>query len=111
MRKVTSVLLAFVLCTALLCIGAAAADSGVPIKIGTAEELEKIGNDSSYPLNGNYILTADIDLEGSVENLWHPIGKFTGTFDGNGHTISGLYMNANSPGPTDRGLGLFSHLG
>ena len=115
MRKVTSVLLAFVLCTALLCIGAAAADSGDPIEIDTAEELAKIGEED-YPLNGNYILTADIDLEGSAENLWNPIGNdqnttFTGTFDGNGHTISGLYMNAKSPDNTDRGLGLFSYLG
>ena len=58
MRKFTSVLLALVLCAALLCIGAAAADTEDTIKIGTAEELAKIGNDSSYPLSGNYILTA-----------------------------------------------------
>ena len=105
MRKVTSVLLAFVLCTALLCIGAAAADSGAagkfaggngspenPYKIENADQL-KAGekNPGAY-----YELIADIDLEGSAENLWNPIGNdqnttFTGTFDGNGHTISGLY--------------------
>ena len=120
MRKVTSVLLAFVLCTALLCIGAAAADSGAagkfaggdgsettPYQIATAEQLKAVEKNPG----AHYVLIADIDLEGSVENLWHPIGKFTGTFDGNGHTISGLYMNAKSPGPADQGLGLFSYLG
>lgn len=116
MRKFTSVLLALVLCAALLCIGAAAADSEDVIEIGTAEELEKIGVDEKYPLNGNYVLTDDINLGGSAENLWNPIEgpngeAFTGTFDGDGHTISGLYMNAQSAGNQTRGLGLFSYLG
>ena len=97
MRKFTRVLLALVLCAALLCIGAAAADTEDAIEIDTPEELEKIGNDSSYPLDGNYILTADINLGGET-NPWTPIGSgedhaFTGTFDGDGHTISGLYIN------------------
>ena len=120
MRKVTSVLLAFVLCTALLCIGAAAADSGAagkfaggdgsettPYQIATAEQLKAVEKNPG----AHYVLIADIDLEGSADDPWNPIGKFTGTFDGNGHTISGLYMNANSPGPADQCLGLFSYLG
>lgn len=45
MRKFTSVLLALVLCAALLCIGAAAADSEDAIEIDTPEELAKIGVD------------------------------------------------------------------
>ena len=64
MRKFTSVLLALVLCAALLCIGAAAAGSGDVIEIDTPEELAKIGVDKEYPLDGNYILTDDIDLGG-----------------------------------------------
>ena len=116
MRKFTSVLLALVLCAALLCIGAAAAGSGDVIEIDTPEELAKIGVDEKYPLDGNYILTDDINLGGSAENLWNPIEgpngeAFTGTFDGDGHTISGLYMNAQSAGNQTRGLGLFSCLG
>ena len=115
MRKSTSVLLALVLCAALLCIGAAAADAGDVIEIDTPEELAKIGVDEKYPLDGNYILTDDIDL-GGEEKPWTPIGSgedhaFTGTFDGDGHTISGLYMNAQSAGNQTRGLGLFSYLG
>ena len=62
MKKWFGVLLAVALCAALLCIGAAAASSGDAIEIGTAEELEKIGVDEKYPLDGNYILTADINL-------------------------------------------------
>ena len=38
----------------------------------------------------------NIDLGGSEENPWTPIGfsfRFRGTFDGDGHKISGLYIN------------------
>ena len=31
----------------------------------TAEELRKIGRDAAYPLSGNYVLTADVDLSGA----------------------------------------------
>ncbi|MBO4539438.1 MAG: hypothetical protein J5781_04120, partial [Clostridia bacterium] len=44
-------------------------------------------------------LTADIDLEGDYNHQWMPIGygnsnseRYCGIFDGNGHTISGLYF-------------------
>ncbi|MFR6023849.1 MAG: GLUG motif-containing protein [Oscillospiraceae bacterium] len=105
MRKFTSVLLALVLCAALLCIGAAAAGSGDVIEIDTPEKLAEIGVDKEYPLDGNYILTADINLGGDT-NPWNPIGTFTGTFDGNGHTISELYINSNS-----EYAGLFGYVG
>ena len=90
----------------------AAADT---IEIDTAEELAAI-NDN---LSGNYVLTADIDLENAE---WVPIGTFvpmgdsgeeqetpspdaafTGTFDGNGHTISNLSINQ----PEGMCVGLF----
>ena len=113
MGKFTSVLLALVLCAALLCIGAAAADSEDVIEIDTPEELAKIGVDEKYPLDGNYILTADIELGGNETNQWTPIGtsgnKFTGTFDGDGHTISGLYINNDAS--TYGVAGLFGYVG
>ncbi len=75
------------------------------IEISTAEQLAAIKDN----LSGNYVLTADIDLAGSE---WTPIGAyapsgesaeeqeipavetaFTGTFDGQGHTISNLVIN------------------
>ena len=63
------------------------------IEIHTAEDLTII-NASPAKLSGQYILMNDI----TVEN-WTPIGngrnRFTGTFDGNGHTItiSGISPN------------------
>ena len=72
------------------------------IEIGNAADLKKIGVDANYPLNGNYKLTADIDISGSE---WTPIGDFAGTFDGNGKTISGMTFTQ----ATDAGsvVGLF----
>ena len=56
----------------------------------------------------NITLTADIDLTGKN---WTPIGtsfhnSYTGTFDGGGHTITGLTVTTN-----DEGVGLFGYLG
>lgn len=57
-------------------------------------------------LDGNYVLTADLDSDTAgynthvenPENGWEPIGSnsspFTGTFDGNGHSIEGLNFEA-----------------
>lgn len=42
------------------------------------------------------VLRADGSLVNGQKREWNPIGSdqpFTGTFDGNGHTISGLYFN------------------
>ena len=56
----------------------------------------------------NCTLTADIDLTGKD---WSPIGtnfynSYTGTFDGGGHTITGLTVTTN-----DEYAGLFGYLG
>ena len=56
----------------------------------------------------NITLTADIDLTGKD---WTPIGTdydnaYTGTFDGGGHTITGLTVTTN-----DEYAGLFGYLG
>ncbi len=69
-----------------------AADETDTISISSAEELQKIGTDDGYPLDGNYVLTGNIQLSGE----WNSIGGtdegqgFSGTFDGDGYTISGL---------------------
>ena len=39
------------------------------------------------------------------ENPWYPIDRFAGTFDGQGHTISGVYLHSNQPG-----TGLFTSI-
>ena len=83
-----------------------------PIEIGTPEDLawfiswvngrlqyEAPNNTIQPHWNANAILTADIDM--SAHN-WVPIGSgsghgvggYTGTFDGNGHVITGLKNNA-----------------
>ncbi len=41
-------------------------------------------------------LICDIDLQGSDSNQWLPIKFYDGTFDGDNHTISNLFINNNS---------------
>lgn len=84
--------------------------SGDVYQIATAENLawfaEAVNSGTS---SIKAVLTADIELNtlGSRANVWTPIGTaenpFTGTFDGAGHTISGVYVNQ----PEALGVGLF----
>ena len=113
MSKAVSVFLALALLLALLPAAALAeASANTVIEIKSADDLKKIGQDASYPLNGSYRLTANIDLGGS-SNPWTPIGSsysnsFTGVFDGEGHAISGLYVYVNG---NDTYAGLFGWIG
>ena len=99
-------------------------------QIGTAAELygfAQLVNGGNTDQNTKAVLTADItvnknllsslefDENNNVTNgdnfvSWTPIGnnsnKYTGTFDGQGHTISGLYFNA----PITDYVGLFGFL-
>jgi hypothetical protein len=70
-----------------------------PYRISTAEQLSAVrGGQTGYEdwtLSDCYKLTADIDLSGYTTGAgWDPIGEagnsFTGSFDGNGHKITGL---------------------
>ena len=89
--------------------------------IGTAAELAglaKLVNDGTNFSGKTIKLTADIRLNNDAVptsgNQWTPIGKyvssrekkpFSGTFDGQGHTISGLYINlSNRSGNLYQGL-------
>lgn len=68
--------------------------------ISNAEELNSLQrvaenlNDGRDALSYNYILKNDIDASGLVDSTYITIGRgntaFTGTFDGDGHTIVGL---------------------
>lgn len=108
-KKALSLLLALCLCLSLLPGTAWAADptppwtgSGTedaPYQISTRGDLAALASavNSGTSYSGVYFkLTADIDLGGST-SAWTPIGTqgkpFSGTFDGNGHTITGLYIN------------------
>jgi len=90
--------------------------TAAPKDISSFEQLCLIGVDAGYPLNGEYRLVGDIDASGSRNSNggagFLPIGwrkvlvpatmstpavidsseAFTGTFDGGGYTISGLYI-------------------
>lgn len=73
--------------------------------ISTPEDLDKV----RYDMTGDYILANDIDMTGRnfvpfgiVNNT--TAGKFTGTFDGQGHTIKGLKYDVSDKGE----VGLFS---
>jgi len=102
-----------------------AADSGSaanPIEISNAGQLYKLSQIlSNNPVeeitsggikycNASYKLTADIAINRGTANadgsftmfdssspfVWEPIRNFAGKFDGNGHTVSGLYLTEDS---------------
>ena len=66
------------------------------ISIASVDDLKKIGADSSFPLDGTYILTNDIDGKqpDGTSAILAPIGSvdapFTGTLDGGNHKISNI---------------------
>jgi hypothetical protein len=77
-----------------------------PIIVCNAEDLNDIRTD----LDANYALGKDIDLQCFSRqdiNGWEPIGTdaspFTGSLDGQNHTISNLYINR----PETNAIGLF----
>ncbi|MDD3523238.1 MAG: leucine-rich repeat protein [Candidatus Cloacimonetes bacterium] len=71
------------------------------ISISSLDDLQKIGNDPAFPLDGHYYLTGDIDASPTAN--WNnrtgflPIGNyehpFTGTIDGCGFTVTELHVN------------------
>lgn len=80
-----------------------------PYRISTPEELALFGKVTGDEEEKNYeyreacyVLTADIALndvsdfddwgEAEPAYRWEPVKRFTGTFDGGNHTISGLYL-------------------
>lgn len=73
--------------------------------LSTPDDLDKV----RYDMTGDYVLANDIDMTGRsfvpfgiVNNT--TAGKFTGTFDGQGHTIKGLKYDVSDKGE----VGLFS---
>ena len=111
---------ALILCA--LCFGASAtsgqpAGSGTaadPYQIRTADELywfAQYGGSSAHAKLMNDI-TINEDMSAATLTEWEPIYNYTGTFDGQGHTISGLYVDISS---TEDGehvyTGLFGYVG
>ncbi|MBQ4599736.1 MAG: copper amine oxidase N-terminal domain-containing protein [Clostridia bacterium] len=90
-KKTIGILLTVCLILGMLtALPAAAADV---IEISTADELVKLMNQDGYAWNASYVLKNDIDMSGKAVA---PIGTsgtpFTGTFDGNGKTVSGYTL-------------------
>ena len=129
MKKLFVLVFAIALCLGVLCFGASADYSGTPkaptgsgtaddpYQIGTAEELYwfaqyvKPSDPTSWyacaKLTENITINEDVldaVAHGKTDGLnkWTPIYLYHGTFDGNGHTISGLYLSE-----TDRNSGSF----
>jgi hypothetical protein len=94
-----------------LFVGLSACDNGGPVEIGSCAGLQDMRDD----LSGDYYLATDIDCSNTVN--WNsgagfePVGddsnKFTGTFHGQGYTITGLHIHR----PTTTHVGLFGYTG
>lgn len=77
----------------LLCIDATEEDA---IYIATAEEFADFARQcktDTWSQNKRFVLTADIDLSGTVNSY---VSTFGGVLDGGGHTISGLWLTRSS---------------
>ena len=84
-----------------------------PYMIYTVEDLRRVGSDEEWSLDKHYKLMNDIILEKPEEGKsnWTPIGgesgkSFTGTFDGNGKTITGMTITS----AYGNAIGLFARL-
>jgi len=76
--------------------------------IGTREQLISLATDgcssaSSVACDKNFALSSDVDFSGTETA---PIGSFSGSFNGNGHTIANFTINK----PTEQLVGLFSEI-
>ncbi len=134
MKKLLVLVFAIALCLGVLCVGASAdiqptkpavgdGTEESPYQISTAAELfwfaAQVNDEGKTDIDA--VLTADITINKNVldavannntTNLtqWTPIGtvqkQYTGAFDGQGHTISGLYYSG-----SDGYAGLFGFVG
>ena len=81
-----------------------------PYQIGTLADLVTLSANNTY-VNNHFIQTADIDASSSstlnsgqgFRGIGTPSARFTGTYDGNNKTITGLFINR----PTTSSMGLF----
>ena len=90
LNRAAALLLTGVLLCSFLAPAGLAAGSGDTIQIQSAEDLALLSQNctlDSWSQGKTVVLDQDIDLRGSA---FQPIPTFGGTFDGQGHTISGL---------------------
>lgn len=78
------------------------------VNITSVEQFLEIFQNGGIDLNGNYILSCDIDLS-SIEN-WSPVGNednpFSGVFNGNGYGIRNLTIDVTDQ-PEAQNIGFF----
>jgi len=76
-----------------------------PYRISTESDLYRMRDPNLY--DKHFIVRSDIDLNtgwiGGFDFTGAPIPEFSGTFDGNGHVIEGLFITG------ENNLGLFGH--
>lgn len=71
----------------------------MPVEISDWNELDNVRND----LSSDYVLIDDLDEstagydDVNSGSGWNPIDSFTGTFDGQNHTIKALFIDRNAP--------------
>jgi hypothetical protein len=74
-----------------------------PYEISNVSELQAMEDD----LDANYKLTSDIDVSDTAQfnngQGFDPVGSFSGSFDGDNHTIAGLTIDR----PDESNVGLF----
>ena len=123
MKKIiSSILSVLMVISAFSVLGTTALADENAKEIWNIDDLYNIRND----MNADYILMTDIDMTDDVadggdynfknEYGWNPIGSediysntaFTGTFDGNNHTIKGLRIDGFSGMPSKH-FGLFAN--
>lgn len=119
-RKFTSALLALALFVSLLPIGAAPAQAeGLTIEIDSEYDLwnfayELSKNTADYA-DANVVLTANISVGDFFPIGYYapqsPVVPFTGTFDGNGHTISGNLVGIDNENFPVNKVGIIAVLG
>lgn len=85
----------------------------IPNKAALEDFRDSVNGGKTYA--GEYVVvTADINLYGSEDAQWTPIGssanRFLGAFDGGSHEIHGLYINDTAIS-TGNYKGLFGYLG
>ena len=103
----------------------AAVVPGTVYAVATAEDLftfaEVCTEANGYLAGVTVVLTADIDLNpgwqasaGKPDVVWSPIRLFSGRFDGQGHTLSGLYaegVTGCTSNASEEVSGLFASIG
>ncbi|MFA1610051.1 GLUG motif-containing protein [Halobellus rubicundus] len=77
-----------------------------PYQVSNASELQAMEDDP----NAHYELVADIDASRTAqwgnERGFDPVSSFSGSLDGNNHTVTGLTIER----PNESGIGLFSYI-